>query len=230
MTETEIRLLRHFRTILLLLLGATAPAPAGDAPPARGLPITWHVDGKTIEVPLSTNQLGWMISQSRDIIVEAIPRPIDDDLIDGEPVPPPLRKEFPIHDGEKAITLECFDLWIFGDLAEERRKLWLLTLLSERVVAAKQRGLSVAEEEKLILAGRGDIKHFYDRFKQTRAEFALVRTDLRQGRRFLHAMIGGGSTLPVDFQEGPFGNDSLFAKTLKGVESSRQVENTRIKT
>jgi len=118
---------------------------------------------------------------------------------------------------DHAIKSECFALWVYGDLTEEKRKIWLLTILSGKIVAARGRGLSDADEEKLVLAGRGDIKRFFDKVEMMRSGFEEARKDISDGQDFLHRL----TPLSQEFQFGPFRDHSLFAKTLRKIEREK---------
>jgi hypothetical protein len=84
---------------------------------------------------------------------------------------------------------------------------------------ARNRRLSATGEEKLVLAGMGDIKRFFVRVGQQRAAFEEVRRDHAAGKEFLRGI--DIHSLSVEFQQGPFGEDSLLAKTLRKIERER---------
>src|SRR5207302_807356 len=105
---------------------------------------------------------------SRAIIAEPIEPPGGGEEPEGGGMPGPERRARPMNPEEKAVKRECFDLWVFGELTEDQRKVWLLSTLSEKVVVARGRGLPAAGEEKLVLAGKGDIKRFFDRVEESR--------------------------------------------------------------
>jgi hypothetical protein len=193
------------------------PTPAQPARPARGLPISYTVNGKTIEVPSGTRLLPWKPEPLRALTVELLepPRPGDD--MGGEEIDEPDPDPILVHFREYGLKKECFDLWMYGDLAVEKRTVWLLAALSAKVVSVRDRGLSAAEEEKLILAGRGDIKHFFDRVEAQRPGFEAVRKDLVEGQAFLQTI----QPLSIEFQLGLFDFGSLFSKTLRKIERDR---------
>jgi hypothetical protein len=123
---------------------------------------------------------------------------------------------------EEVLTVvlerENFDRWVFGNMTNEKsRRAWLEHKL--RLKAEQAEGMTVLSRpqvEKLVLAGRGDVKRFLDRVEEIRPEFDAVRADLAAGRSFL---LDDLRPLGVEFQNGPFGQDSLFAKTLKKIQN-----------
>jgi hypothetical protein len=206
--------------IAFATLAFAPPEQAGRGqPPRAGLPIRYSGQEGIIEVPLDTGLLGYRPRPSRAIIAEPIEPPRRGEEPEGEVTPQPERRARPMNLDEKAIKRECFDLWVFGELTEDERKLWLLSTLSEKVVVARGRGISAAEEEKLVLAGRGDIKRFFDRIDAIRAAFEGVRRDYVAGKDFLRGM--SIHALSVEFEHGPFGESSLFSKTLRKIERER---------
>ena len=138
---------------------------------AAGLPIIYTVEGKAIEVPIGTSRIAWKPEPLRDLTVALLEPPRAGDDIVGEDVTEEDIAPIPIEFRAYALKSECFDLCIYGDITEEQRMIWLLAALSTKVMAARERGLSAVEEEKLILAGRGDIKRFFDRVKAQRPGF-----------------------------------------------------------
>ena len=66
-------------------------------------------------------------------------------------------------------------------------------------------------EEELELASRGDIKRFFDKVEVKRKAFQLVRNDQQKFGEFYQQI----QPLQQTFNQGLFGDDSLFAKTVK---------------
>ncbi len=81
--------------------------------------------------------------------------------------------------------------------------------------AARDHHLDGQQREKLRLAGLGDVKHFLDRVDAARAEFEAVRGNFRKAAQVLQQV----PPLSDEFRRGPFGDDSLFAKTLRQIRS-----------
>ena len=77
------------------------------------------------------------------------------------------------------LTDDQFDQWVFGGPRNSRAgrdKLdSLLTLQVDDV--ARMCALSEAQKKKLLLAGRGDIKRFFDKVEEKRKKFAKVKND-----------------------------------------------------
>jgi hypothetical protein len=146
----------------------------------------------------------------------ATPAPVEesDDLDQREPIPP----VHPVLNVKKAVLgRENFDRWIYGDgVGEDQRRTFLYSRLATKVdIAVHELHLNVPQRDKLRLAGMGDIKRFFDRVQERRLEFELARRDLTAGRWVLSQLLA----LSDEFQAGPFGDGSLFAKTLRKMEN-----------
>jgi hypothetical protein len=209
---------------VLFVTQLLAPAPghgeahAQPARSAKGLPILYPVGEKTIQVPSSTKLLAWKSEPLRELTVVMLepPKPGDDIIVEDIPKDDvdPIHVQFRDH----SLKRECFDLWIYGKMSAEERTIWLLAALTAKIEAVRDRGLTAAEEEKLILAGRGDIKHFFDRVEGRRPEFEAVRKDLIEGHAFLRTL----QPLSIEFQLGLFDFNSFFSKTLRTIENDRK--------
>jgi hypothetical protein len=184
----------------------------------KGLPIRYTVQGRAIDVPPGTRHLGWKPEPLRELTVELLEPPMPGEDMAGEDIPEEGLGPIPERFREYALKKGCFDLWMYGDVAVEQRTVWLLSALSAKVVAVRDRGLSPAEEEKLILAGRGDIKHFFDRVEAHRPAFEAARKDLVEGQAFLRTI----QPLSIEFQLGLYDFGSLFTKTLRKIENDRK--------
>jgi len=117
---------------------------------------------------------------------------------------------------------ENFDQWLYRDLqnsAGARSRLDALLLLRlEDVVQACS--LSDTQRQKLQLAGRGDIKRFFDRVEELRRRFQLVKSDQNRIGEILQEI----QPLQLTFQTGPFGDTSIFSKTLNTTLTTEQRE------
>ena len=69
-------------------------------------------------------------------------------------------------------------------------------------------GLTPVQKKKLLLAGRGDIKRFFDRVEDLRKKFDKVKNDQNQ----FGLMWQDIQALQAAFQAGVFGEESIFAK------------------
>jgi hypothetical protein len=108
-----------------------------------------------------------------------------------------------------------FDRWLFddgGDEAVRQRHLDDLLRANVEALAGKYK-LSEPQRAKLRLAGRGDIKRFFDNVEERRRDFETDRRDLQAGVAALHRL----APLSQLYRDGPFGDSSLFAKTLRKI-------------
>jgi hypothetical protein len=156
---------------------------------------------------------------TRSLTFEAIVVNLDPPAPDGpdgeidapEPVMP---VRFNLNDA--VLERENFDRWIFGEgMDEQGRRIKLQSLLMEKIDRVmKDRDINGAQLRKLRLAGNGDIKRFFDRVEERRPEFEVARKNFNAGRMLLREL----EPLSTEFRDGPFGDDSFFAKTLKKIE------------
>jgi hypothetical protein len=79
-------------------------------------------------------------------------------------------------------------------------------------------GLSEGQKKKLLLAGRGDIKHFFDRVEETRKRLPLLADDEDEDSGVLQEL----ETLRRDSRHDLFGEGSILAKTLKKTLTAEQ--------
>jgi hypothetical protein len=112
------------------------------------------------------------------------------------------------------LSAANYDRWIFGNmLTDDQRREWLVLVLNERVeMEVRDHKLTAEQAEKLRLAGRGDIKRFYERVEVERVRFEEVRLDsTTAGVKFLNDLL----PLCRSFEKGPYGEGSIFEKTLQ---------------
>jgi hypothetical protein len=115
-----------------------------------------------------------------------------------------------------------FDQWLFGNLGTAnagvaRNKLdALLTLSVEDLVRTCD--LTPFQKKKLLLAGHGDIKRYFDRVEEARKKFQSVKNNQNQ----LGLMWQDIQQLQTAFQ-GIFDEGSIFAKSLKSTLKPEQV-------
>jgi hypothetical protein len=110
------------------------------------------------------------------------------------------------------LDRENFDSWLFpaGYTERERRK-HLDEILQDRVMATvRHHHLSASQRAKLLLAGRGDIKRFFDLVEDRRRAFEVERQRYQTGVDALDRLYD----LTHHYDVGPFGDDSLFAGVL----------------
>ena len=135
---------------------------------------------------------------------------------DGEP--PPAQ---PVRLNLQAMELERenFDRWLFADgLSEEEHRRHLDRVLLTRVkTVARTHKLTDPQRAKLLLAGRGDIKRFFDGVEDKRNEFETARQNFKAGFLALRNL----DPLTRIYRQGPFGDGSLFSKTLYKIMNDR---------
>jgi len=130
----------------------------------------------------------------------------DDD--DFEPVP--MQPVVP--QATFVVTEVQLDQWVFGG---GRNAAWardrLDTQLTLRIDEIDQAcGVTEDQRQKLRLAGRGDIKRFFNKIEEKRRAFQSVAHD----RAKIGAVFQELQPLQIAFNAGLFGENSLFAKTL----------------
>jgi hypothetical protein len=115
---------------------------------------------------------------------------------------------------------ENFDRWLFADEQSEagRRRRLDEILETKAKLATLVHHLSESQRAKLQLAGRGDIKRFFDQVEDKRAEFEKDRLTFRTGLAALQRLY----PLTQVYRDGPFGDGSLFAKTLSKINDDQK--------
>jgi hypothetical protein len=115
-----------------------------------------------------------------------------------------------------------FDQWVFGNVGAvnagvARNK--LDSFLSLNVEDLERTcSLTPVQKKKLMLAGHGDIKRFFDRVEDMRKKFDKVKNDQNQ----FGLMWQDIQTLQTAFQAGVFGEESIYAKAIKSTLSEDQ--------
>jgi hypothetical protein len=114
-----------------------------------------------------------------------------------------------------------FEQWLFGNLgtgsagAARNKVEALLTLSVEDL--SRTCGLTLLQKKKLLLAGHGDIKRYFDRIDEARKKFKSVKNDPNQ----FGLMWQDIQVLQTAFH-GIFEEESIFAKSLKSTLSPQQ--------
>jgi hypothetical protein len=209
----------HCLVLTLLLIAADGPQkPASDPDRARRAAIVDGVMGEPDSPRFRPNQTYTTeLIEANGAQGKADDGEEDEELADRSIKKPPADEVLMV-----VLRRENFDRWVFGNMQDDRsRRAWLehqLRLRCEQ--ASKTLDLSRPQIEKLRLAGRGDIKRFFDQVEEIRPEFDALRLDWVAGRRFLTDDL---KPLWSQFQLGPFGDDSMFTKTLRkiGDDSSK---------
>jgi hypothetical protein len=131
----------------------------------------------------------------------------------------PRRAWWPFDPETEVVARENFDRWLFGEPWEGGPRKHLEEIFLTRVRdATRERGLNAAQRDKLDLAGRGDIKRFLDQVEDRRRSFESRRRDSRTA----FEVLLGLRPLSQVYRHGPFGDGSLFAKTLRRIEDERK--------
>ncbi len=114
--------------------------------------------------------------------------------------------------GQVGWTDEQFDQWVFqqyGNASTARVRLKeSLELYTEDV--DQTCGLSDAQKQKLRLAGKGDIEHFFRKFKKVKTKFQAIRNDQQKVNQIFQDI----SPLQAKLATGIFDRDSLLQKCL----------------
>jgi hypothetical protein len=114
---------------------------------------------------------------------------------------------------QPAFTDENFEQWVFqnqGNAANGRKRIETMLALqtddADRVCS-----LSDIQKKKLQLAGRGDIKRFFDRVDEVRKKFQLVKNDQNKFQQIWQDI----QPLQTTLSAGLFDDSSIFRKTLR---------------
>ncbi len=109
-----------------------------------------------------------------------------------------------------------------GAPAATAQRRWLDAVMAKKVTAINRVcGLSEEQKQKLELAGRGDIKRLVDRIDALRRKFQTIRREGADSNG-PNAIDGEVSIVKGILRSGPFGDDSLFAKTQKTILTADQ--------
>jgi hypothetical protein len=119
-----------------------------------------------------------------------------------------------------AYTDEQFDQWVFQqqvNASGARRRLdSLLALQTSEIDRVCQ--LSDAQKKKLQLAGRGDIKRFFDRYEKVKQRFQKVKHDEQKFQEIWNDI----NPLQMTLQAGLFHDDSFLHKSLRNTLTDEQ--------
>lgn len=124
--------------------------------------------------------------------------------------------------GLPAIDVPEFDIdqWIFGGQgADAIRKRFEAALEQDIKRFDGRYGLTPAQKKKLELAGRLDIKRYFDRVEDAKAEYRRVKGDWNKMGNRIFELQRVQNQIFTEL----FGDDSMLAKTLRKNLSSEQV-------
>lgn len=150
------------------------------------------------------------------IVASSSARAQDDDIIvDDEQV---LRGEVV---NRVMYTDENFDQWVFGGRNLSAIRSHLDSLLALQIEAADRAcKLSDAQKAKLKLAGKGDVKHFFDRVAEKKRQFQLVKNDQNKIGEIFNEI----QPLQLTLNSGPYDDGSIFFKTIRKTLDASQVD------
>jgi hypothetical protein len=209
---------------MMVLTGLSQGRAEGQPPP--------DPPGQTLIVGVSVMRGNVRRVQHVAITIPAPPAPVDQDEDEDRPLPRNIGR---INLNSAVVDRDNFDRWLFGDAgdpAAQARRLGRLEdpadeaargrhlerLLQTRLDAAtREHKLTLPQRAKLQLAGRGDIKRFFDQVEDRRREFETERRVYKNGLAALRRL----EPLRQVFQDGPFGDSSLFAKTLQRINDEQ---------
>jgi hypothetical protein len=114
-----------------------------------------------------------------------------------------------------------FDRWVFGNLGNAVSARDRLEDMLALTIAEVERSCKLTDEQKskLLLAGRGDIKRFFDRVEDARAVFQRLRRDQNK----INEIFQSTQPLAAVLSAGIFGDKSFYAKTLRNTLTPDQV-------
>jgi hypothetical protein len=118
------------------------------------------------------------------------------------------------------------DQWIFGNMGVANSSLArnmldsLLTLNVDDVDRCC--GLTPVQKKKLLLAGRGDIKRFFDRVDEVRKKYTNDKNFNFQNQ--FQQIWQEIQPLQTTYNSGVFGADSIYAKSIRTTLTSEQAE------
>lgn len=118
------------------------------------------------------------------------------------------------------LERDNFDRWLFDhEVTERARQKHLEAILDTKIEhSAVVEKLTDPQRAKLRLAGRGDIKRFFDEIQKKRDEFEIERKTFNTGLQAFRRL----DELSTSYRDGPFGGGSLFAKTLWKINNDRR--------
>lgn len=143
--------------------------------------------------------------------------PFDDDLAEE---PPAVAEQDQFQFDARQIDSWIFGTW--GNAANCRRRIdESLELQIDAIVTLC--GATNEQQTTLRLAGRGDIRRFFERVSEIREKFELIKNDRNKlGEIWLGEIWQEAQSLHTDLKSGLFGVDSLFEKTTRTILTAGQ--------
>ncbi len=125
------------------------------------------------------------------------------------------------------VPASYFDDLVFGGGQEENIRDALVQALKRRIRYLKEGyALTPAQEQKLLLAGKGDLKRLFDEIANERQNFEQARADEDRLREFLRDIAPLRFRLSANVFDGP----SLFSKTLQKMYADKQLSRKNVRT
>jgi hypothetical protein len=199
------------RLVAMLLLAWWVQKREDQGPP----PVAAR-EVRVIRVMVGDHRFG-QDRQVREIALEIPAPPARAEEDDEPPLPRPPRR---LNINTAAVAPENFDRWLFADGGHDEpdpRRILDDILRGKVEAAAREHRLTDSERAKVRLAGQGDIKRFFDRVEDRRRDFERDRHTFRAGYEALLRL----DDLARIYRDGPFGDGSLFAKTLHKIRDVR---------
>ena len=189
----------QYQLLAMLVVAFWSEQKGDDRPPEPAG--VWHV----INVDVRYRE------ESRTLRV-AIPVPDD---------PRAARPIMPFALQTAVVEQENFDRWLFPrERSERARQERLEKILDAKIeLAAVSHRLTASQRAKLRLAGRGDIKRFFDEIQKSRDWFEIDRKNFDSGFFSLSRIC---DDLSPGYGEGLFHSRSLFTKTLQKMVADRK--------
>lgn len=121
---------------------------------------------------------------------------------------------------QPAFTDRQFEQWVFQQqstaIGARKNLNARLTLRTEEI--NRFCGLSVAQKKKVQLAGRGDIKRFFDRYEKVKQKFQKLKNDQQKFNQIWQDI----APLQITFRFGLFHRDSFLHKSLRNTLNEEQ--------
>lgn len=142
--------------------------------------------------------------------------PDDPEIVDDAPGAAANNMNFHVDDS-------TFDQWVFGNAMRapnaSAARVRLESLLDLKIAAVRAAcPIRESQQIKLRLAGRGDVKRFFDRVEEKRALFQFVKNDREKFQHFYQEVV----PLQTEVNRGLFRDESLFHKTLQSTLNESQ--------
>ena len=124
--------------------------------------------------------------------------------------------------GAWVMTDDQFDQWVFGGPRNSRagRSKLDARLTLQIDDLSRMCKLSEDQKKKLLLAGHGDIKRFFEQVEEKRKKFEKVKNDQNRIGEIYQELM----PLQIALNSGLFGEGSIYGKTIRRVLGEEQEE------